>query len=139
MSVLLFVFFSISSKLSYCLSMSLVIISHWLTHCCASVHILSLHQSLCVSHSLLPFSSFPSVPSSISPLDVTFSSPAHIKMFTWKTFLKISYKILLSSLLFEVADKIVRASLIAQLVKNLTAMQETLVQFLGQEDPLDKG
>ena len=32
-----------------------------------------------------------------------------------------------------------RASLIAQLVKNLPAMQETLVQFLGQEDPLEKG
>ena len=31
-----------------------------------------------------------------------------------------------------------RASLIAQLVKNLPAMQETLVQFLGQEDPLEK-
>ena len=31
------------------------------------------------------------------------------------------------------------ASLVAQLVKNLTAMQETLVQFLGQEDPLEKG
>ena len=30
-------------------------------------------------------------------------------------------------------------SLVAQLVKNLPAMQETLVQFLGQEDPLDKG
>ena len=27
----------------------------------------------------------------------------------------------------------------AQLVKNLPAMQETLVQFLGQEDPLEKG
>ena len=27
------------------------------------------------------------------------------------------------------------ASLIAQLVKNLPAMQETPVQFLGQEDP----
>ena len=27
------------------------------------------------------------------------------------------------------------ASLIAQLVKNPPAMQETLVQFLGQEDP----
>ena len=26
-------------------------------------------------------------------------------------------------------------SLIAQLIKNLPAMQETLVQFLGQEDP----
>ena len=31
------------------------------------------------------------------------------------------------------------ASLIAQLGKNLLAMQETPVQFLGQEDPLEKG
>ena len=31
------------------------------------------------------------------------------------------------------------ASLIAQLVKNLPAMQETLVRFLGQEDPVEKG
>ena len=31
-----------------------------------------------------------------------------------------------------------RASLIAQLVKNLPAMQETQVQFLDQEDPLEK-
>ena len=31
------------------------------------------------------------------------------------------------------------ASLIAQLVKNLPAMQETPVQFLGWEDPLEKG
>ena len=31
------------------------------------------------------------------------------------------------------------ASLIAQLVKNPPAMQETLVQILGQEDPLEKG
>ena len=31
------------------------------------------------------------------------------------------------------------ASLIAQLVKNAPAMQETLVPFLGWEDPLDKG
>ena len=27
----------------------------------------------------------------------------------------------------------------AQLVKNLPAMQETQVQFLGQKDPLEKG
>jgi len=33
----------------------------------------------------------------------------------------------------------IRASLIALLVKNLPAMKETLVQFLGQEDPLEKG
>ena len=31
------------------------------------------------------------------------------------------------------------ASLIAQLVKNLPAVQETLARFLGQEDPLEKG
>ena len=30
-------------------------------------------------------------------------------------------------------------SLIAQLVKNLPAMRETPVQFLGQEDRLEKG
>ena len=28
---------------------------------------------------------------------------------------------------------------VAQLVKNLPAMQETLVQFLGREDPREKG
>ena len=28
---------------------------------------------------------------------------------------------------------------VAQLVKNTPAMQETLVQSLGQEDPLEKG
>ena len=31
------------------------------------------------------------------------------------------------------------ASLVAQLVKNLPAMQETLVRFLGQEDSLEMG
>ena len=33
----------------------------------------------------------------------------------------------------------VRASLMAQMVKNLPAMQETWVQSLVQEDPLEKG
>ena len=31
-----------------------------------------------------------------------------------------------------------QASLIAQLVKNLPAMEETPVRFLGWEDPLEK-
>ena len=31
------------------------------------------------------------------------------------------------------------ASLVAQLVKNLPAMQETLFRFLDWEDPLEKG
>ena len=37
-----------------------------------------------------------------------------------------------------VFDKVC-ASLIAQLVKNSLAMQETLLRLLGQEDPLEKG
>ena len=32
-----------------------------------------------------------------------------------------------------------RASLVAQMVENLPAMQETQVWSLGQEDPLEKG
>ena len=36
-------------------------------------------------------------------------------------------------------DSNIRASLVAQTVKNLPAMQETWVQSLGWEDPLEKG
>ena len=34
--------------------------------------------------------------------------------------------------------RLLRACLVAQLVKNPSAIQETLVQFLGWEDPLEK-
>ena len=34
---------------------------------------------------------------------------------------------------------VTRASPVAQLIKNLTVMQETPVRFLGGEDPLEKG
>ena len=48
-----------------------------------------------------------------------------------------------SQLIIEVGGQIschppLRASLTAHSVKNLPAMQETWVQFLGQEDPLEK-
>ena len=33
----------------------------------------------------------------------------------------------------------IRASLIAQMVKNQSAVQETPVQFLGWDEPLEKG
>ena len=33
----------------------------------------------------------------------------------------------------------IRTSLVAQTVKNFPAMHETLVRFLDQEDPLEKG
>ena len=32
----------------------------------------------------------------------------------------------------------IKSSLVAQTVKNLPVMQETRVQYLGQEDPLEK-
>ena len=40
----------------------------------------------------------------------------------------------------EVLDqRFLRASLVAQTVKNLPSMQETRVRSLGQKDPLEKG
>ena len=40
--------------------------------------------------------------------------------------------------LLYIAAPEARASLLAQMVKNLPAMQETRVQYLGQENPLEK-
>ena len=37
-----------------------------------------------------------------------------------------------------ISHSVLKPSLIAQLVKNLSAVQETLVQSLGQEDPLEE-
>ena len=39
----------------------------------------------------------------------------------------------------NISNQTPRASLVAQMVKNLPAIQETQVQPLGQEDPLEKG
>ena len=43
---------------------------------------------------------------------------------------------LLSNALFQ--DYFIWASLVAQMIKRLPAMRETLVQSLGREDPLEK-
>ena len=48
-------------------------------------------------------------------------------------------KELKKTLLKELKYNDSRASLVAQQVKNLPAMQETPVWFLGQEAPLEKG
>ena len=45
----------------------------------------------------------------------------------------------LSSPAFHKTYSAYRVSLVAQLLKNLPAMQETPVRFLGWEDPLEKG
>ena len=52
----------------------------------------------------------------------------------FKNFSPWKYAIISKLLLY----KGLRASLVAQLTKNLPAMQETLVQFLGCEEPLEK-
>ena len=39
---------------------------------------------------------------------------------------------------FAEEDALIWVSLVALLVKNLPAMQETLVRFLGWKDPLEK-
>ena len=44
-------------------------------------------------------------------------------------------KKVLISYLFYIKQCVYGASLVVQLVKNLPAMQETLVQFLGRKDP----
>ena len=40
---------------------------------------------------------------------------------------------------FQIVPSFLRASLVAQMVKNLPAVQEMQVQSLNQEDPLEKG
>ena len=44
-----------------------------------------------------------------------------------------------SSSLFDNQERELQTSVVAQLVKNPPALQETPVPFLGQEDPLEKG
>ena len=44
-----------------------------------------------------------------------------------------------NGVILHMSVTILRASLGAQMVKNLPAMQDTLVQFVHQKDPLEKG
>ena len=45
----------------------------------------------------------------------------------------------MSNAQYNCSPSILRASLTAQLVKNLPTMQEIAVRFLSWEDPLEKG
>ena len=49
------------------------------------------------------------------------------------------FTILMNKNVFEPSYKDLRASLVAQTVRNLPSMQETQAQSLGREDPLEKG
>ena len=52
---------------------------------------------------------------------------------------KMHNLVLVYQYVVSVNQELLVASLVAQLVKNLHAMQETVVQFLYQEDLLEKG
>ena len=68
--------------------------------------------------------------------DTTVYKIQWVKIFL---FMFLSFSLCLSSqILIYFTLKSIQASLVAQLVKNLPAMQETLVWFLGWEDPLEK-
>ena len=51
---------------------------------------------------------------------------------------KYPYQLTNKSLNFMFSYHSARAFLVAQMVKNLPAVQEVQVQYLGQEDPLEK-
>ena len=60
-----------------------------------------------------------------------------ILLFIWFLFLQAQGK--KSDVLMMATNMCLRTLIETQLVKNPPAFQETPVQFLGQEDPLEKG
>ena len=54
---------------------------------------------------------------------------------TWRQY----FILLFLSNIYTHTNMFIQVSLVAQLVRNLPAMQETPVQVLGREDPLEKG
>ena len=68
--------------------------------------------------------------------DLTTLGHSHLQI-NFRVSLSIS--ILKTAITFYVDGFKSGAYLVAQMVKNLPAMQETWVQSLGQEDPLEKG
>ena len=51
----------------------------------------------------------------------------------------MNYVHIYDELVLDILRIFFEASLVVQMVKHLPAMQETWVQSLGQEDPLEKG
>ena len=73
--------------------------------------------------------------SSVAQLCPTLCYPMDCNTVKHLTFFQLLY----IYSLFNLDYYPIRASLVGQLVKNLPAMQETAVQFPGQEDPQEKG
>ena len=69
--------------------------------------------------------------------DFVFGMSPVFMIISWAIQLKVFS--LFSECMCEYIYVYTKSSLIAQLVKNPPAMQETLVRFLGQKDLLEKG
>ena len=62
-------------------------------------------------------------------------SASFVKIIYWKRNLQVRWCVSINITIWGVIHNLPRASPVAQLVKNQPAVQETLVQFLGWEDP----
>ena len=71
-------------------------------------------------------------PSQTGDSNSEICSEASRKEYIWKSFV-------ISKASCKMCDLFIKVSLVAQMVKNLSAMQETQVWFLGCEDSLEKG
>ena len=70
---------------------------------------------------------------------LSINSYNFIGTFHHSRMLSLQIRMSIKCIKYYTTSCVMQAFLIAQLVKNPPAMQETLVQFLGREDPLEKG
>ena len=129
-------------KLTLCVSRSVVSDSLWPhgLYSLPSSSVFGIFQARILEWVAISFSR-----GSSQPRDRTWVSCIAVRCFTiWATTEapKLTLMMVISSQLQRRLNemcKVVWASLVAQLVKNLPVMQKTLVWFLGLEDPLEKG
>ena len=114
--------------------------------CCQKPHFYSTYALGTVSWLWCHLPFHPKLPKYETPDNsLAYKIQNHLCSSSWSSPLRSLLGTLKSALLTQlfllvtVTSNTIWASLVAQLVKNLPAMQETLVQFLGREDSLEKG
>ena len=103
--------------------------------CSISILKLLVQLSILHSHSMSPHYLFLLVSPSLFFIPVSLFVLCYIHSLT----LVFRFQFVFPCLTYFTKDKIIPASLVAQLVKNLPAMWDTLVPPLCQEDPLEEG
>ena len=79
-----------------------------------------------------------SCPTLSDPMDCSLPGSSIHGIFQAKYWSGVPLPLFTKSVIFLNHDQLLAASLVAQIVKNLPAMQETQVSSLDQEDPLEK-